>query len=445
LKAVTLPMEVVRTRLPTALGDFAVHGFESSDGFVYLALIKGEIGDGRSVLCRIHSECLTGDVLGSLRCDCGPQLRMALNRIAAEGRGILVYAIGHEGRGIGLLNKLLAYKLQDGGLDTVDANLELHLPVDIRDFEDSARVLASCGVRSARLLTNNPNKAAALQAVGVGVEAVVPMTIAPHTRNRAYLQTKQERLGHLHPASSDRLHPLTNGAASAPDITDLIGEVHNHPDRPYVVLKFAQTLDGRLATMSGDSKWISGPQERLISHSLRAACDGVLVGLGTVEADDPRLSVRLVPGASPLRAVLDSRLRLSRDRKVLNDEAPTLIFTGTQNDPAYRKDLENKGISIREVRSAPDGLDLSECLRELREFGVETLLVEGGARVITSFLKAGLADRVIVGIAPMVIGLGKESVGDLRIHRISEALQLENESVYLTGRDVIVAGDLLRV
>jgi GTP cyclohydrolase II len=437
-------MEVVRTRLPTALGDFAVHGFESTDGFVYLALIKGEIGDGRSVLSRIHSECLTGDVLGSLRCDCGPQLRLALNRIAAEGRGVLVYAIGHEGRGIGLLNKLLAYKLQDGGLDTVDANLELHLPVDDRDFEDSARVIANCGVRTARLLTNNPRKAAALAAVGVDVEEVVSMTISPHTRNRAYLETKRERLGHLQPASTERLHPITNGAASAPDISDLVGEVKRHTDRPYVILKFAQTLDGRLATMSGDSKWISGPQERLISHALRACCDGVLVGLGTVEADDPRLSVRLVPGASPLRVVLDSRLRLSRDRQVLNDEAPTLIFTGLQADDAYRREIETRGVSIRQVRSSPEGLDLHECLRDLSEFGVETLLVEGGARVITSFLKAGLADRVIVGIAPMVIGSGKESVGDLRIHRISEALHLENESVYLTGRDVIVSGDLSR-
>jgi GTP cyclohydrolase II len=437
VNAVALPLEVVRTKLPTALGDFAVRGFESSDGLVYLALIKGDIGKGESVLCRIHSECLTGDVLGSLRCDCGPQLRLALNRIAAEGRGILVYAIGHEGRGVGLLNKLLAYGLQDRGLDTVDANLELDLPVDARDFDEPARVLASCGVRSVRLLTNNPMKEAAVAAAGIEVEDVIPMSVAAHTRNRSYLETKRERLGHVRAALAEPMDPITNGAASVPEVDQLTGPVSPKLDRPYVILKFAQTLDGRLATKSGDSKWISGNEERVISHALRAACDAVMVGIGTVEADDPQLTVRLVPGASPLRVVLDSRLRVASDRNILNDEAPTLIFTSRDSSG-----LVDHGPFVRKVRSAPEGLDLGDCLRKLREFGVETLLVEGGAKVITSFLKAGLADRVIISISPMLLGSGRESVEELRIDRVSDALRLTSESVYRIGRDVVVAGDV---
>jgi 3,4-dihydroxy 2-butanone 4-phosphate synthase/GTP cyclohydrolase II len=167
------------------------------DAAEHVALVHGDLGDGRDVLVRVHSECLTGDVLASLRCDCGPQLHAALDRVAAEGRGVVLYMRGHEGRGIGLLHKLQAYQLQDRGLDTVDANLELGLPADARDYGTGAQILYDLGVRSMRLLTNNPAKRAGLEGYGLSVLGREPMPVRPHPENLHYLRTKRDRMGHL--------------------------------------------------------------------------------------------------------------------------------------------------------------------------------------------------------------------------------------------------------
>src|SRR5919204_4474305 len=156
------PEEVAHLLLPTWAGEFDLRALQDSSGELYLVFTRGEIGDGRGVLVRLHSGCLTGDAFGSLRCDCGPQLRLAMRRIAADGRGVLLYAPGHEGRGVGLVPKLRAYMLQDEGYDTVDANRQLGLPVDGRDYTEAVQVLKTAGVRSSRLLTNNPAKAEAL-------------------------------------------------------------------------------------------------------------------------------------------------------------------------------------------------------------------------------------------------------------------------------------------
>ncbi|MDT0391965.1 bifunctional 3,4-dihydroxy-2-butanone-4-phosphate synthase/GTP cyclohydrolase II [Streptomyces dubilierae] len=185
------------THLPTAHGTFTAHGYRSTvDGVEHVALVHGEIGDGRDVLVRVHSECLTGDVFGSARCDCGPQLDASLARIQEEGRGVVVYLRGHEGRGIGLMSKLRAYELQERGRDTLDANLELGLPADARDYGAGARILADLGVRSVRLLTNNPDKTDALARHGITVEARVPMPVSAGEHNLRYLRTKRDRMGH---------------------------------------------------------------------------------------------------------------------------------------------------------------------------------------------------------------------------------------------------------
>lgn len=188
---------VAETRLPTAFGDFTAFGYRSdTDDSEHIALVAGEIGDGEDVLVRVHSECLTGDVFGSLRCDCGPQLQAALLRVAAEGRGVVLYVKGHEGRGIGLLHKLRAYTLQDAGRDTVDANLDLGLPADARDYGTGAQILVDLGIRSMRLLTNNPAKRAGLEGYGLTISERVPLEIVANDHNRVYLQTKADRMGH---------------------------------------------------------------------------------------------------------------------------------------------------------------------------------------------------------------------------------------------------------
>lgn len=194
----TLVRRIADVELPTGAGAFRAVGFESEpDGRTHLALVRGEIGDGRDVLVRVHSECLTGDVFGSLRCDCGDQLHAALDRVAAEGRGVVLYVRGHEGRAIGLGQKLRAYQLQEAGLDTVAANEELGFPPDPRDYGIGAQILADLGVRSMRLLTNNPAKRAGLEGYGLEISERVPLEVPPRPENIGYLRAKRARLGHL--------------------------------------------------------------------------------------------------------------------------------------------------------------------------------------------------------------------------------------------------------
>ena len=189
--------KVAEARIPTRYGVFRGVGYRSTlDGREHVALVAGEIGNGEDVLVRVHSECLTGDVFGSLRCDCGPQLDAALAAVSAERRGIVLYVRGHEGRGIGLLHKLQAYQLQDGGIDTVDANLSLGLPADARDYGTGAQILVDLGVHTMRLLSNNPAKRAGLEGYGLSVLGRVPLAVHANPENLRYLRTKRDRMGH---------------------------------------------------------------------------------------------------------------------------------------------------------------------------------------------------------------------------------------------------------
>jgi 3,4-dihydroxy 2-butanone 4-phosphate synthase/GTP cyclohydrolase II len=188
---------VASARVPLRYGEFTAVGYSSSyDRREHVAFVFGEIGDGEDVLVRVHSECLTGDVFGSLRCDCGPQLDAALAAVAREGRGVVLYVRGHEGRGIGLLHKLQAYQLQDAGADTYDANLELGLPADARDYGTGAQILVDLGIHSMRLLTNNPAKRAGLEGYGLTITGRVALPVHANPENLRYLQTKRDRMGH---------------------------------------------------------------------------------------------------------------------------------------------------------------------------------------------------------------------------------------------------------
>ena len=206
---------LAEAQLPTEHGVFTAVGYRSTDGTDHVALVKGDIGDGRDVLVRVHSECLTGDVLGSRRCDCGPQLDASLQAVAEEGRGVVLYVRGHEGRGIGLMHKLQAYALQDSGSDTVDANLELGLPADSRDYGTGAQILVDLGIRTMVLLTNNPTKRAGLE--GYGLEIVgrrgLPTLATPE--NLRYLRTKRDRMGHDLPGLAAFEDEATEASAGA--------------------------------------------------------------------------------------------------------------------------------------------------------------------------------------------------------------------------------------
>ena len=205
-------VRVAEARIPTPHGAFVAYGYDNVlDGIEHIALVSGDLGDGEDVLVRVHSECLTGDVFGSLRCDCGPQLDAALEAVAAEGRGVVLYVRGHEGRGIGLMHKLQAYQLQESGIDTVDANLALGMPADARDYGTGAQILVDLGVRSMRLLTNNPDKRAGLEGYGLRVVQRVALPIRPTRENLHYLRTKRDRMGH--------------------DLPNLDGSLDGHTDR----------------------------------------------------------------------------------------------------------------------------------------------------------------------------------------------------------------------
>jgi 3,4-dihydroxy 2-butanone 4-phosphate synthase/GTP cyclohydrolase II len=215
---------VAQTRLPTRHGDFTAYGYRSTiDRSEHLALVYGDLPPNGTteptpepVLTRVHSECLTGDVFGSQRCDCGPQLDEALEQVVAAGCGVVVYLRGHEGRGIGLVAKLQAYALQDAGRDTVDANLDLGLPADARHYGAASQVLRDLGVSRVRLLTNNPEKSASLEEFGIHVDAQVPLTPRPNKHNLAYLRTKRDRMGHSLPGLPEEQptdRPAGGGAA----------------------------------------------------------------------------------------------------------------------------------------------------------------------------------------------------------------------------------------
>ncbi|RKT56381.1 bifunctional 3,4-dihydroxy-2-butanone-4-phosphate synthase/GTP cyclohydrolase II [Saccharothrix australiensis] len=209
----TQVVRAAEARIPTAHGTFTAVGYDSKlDGIEHVALVYGDLGDGEDVLVRVHSECLTGDVFGSLRCDCGPQLDASLEAVAAQGRGVVLYMRGHEGRGIGLMHKLQAYQLQDRGADTVDANLALGVPADARDYGTGAQILCELGVKSMRLLTNNPAKRVGLEGYGLTVLDRVPLPISPNPENLRYLRTKRDRMGHeLH--QLEQYEALSQGGA----------------------------------------------------------------------------------------------------------------------------------------------------------------------------------------------------------------------------------------
>jgi len=193
-----LVRRIAEARIPTRWGDFTCYVFESVlDGQQHVAMVKGSVNGASDVLVRVHSECLTGDVFGSMRCDCGVQLDSAMQMIAEEGRGAIVYLTGHEGRGIGIGHKIRAYTLQEQGHDTVDANVELGLPIDSREYGIGAQILNDLGITTMRIITNNPTKYGGLEGFGLDITARVPSVTAPNPENIAYLRTKRDRMGHL--------------------------------------------------------------------------------------------------------------------------------------------------------------------------------------------------------------------------------------------------------
>jgi GTP cyclohydrolase II len=394
--------KMASARVPIEHGEFTLTAYRNGDGKEHLAFVLGEIGDGLEVLTRLHSECLTGDVLGSLRCDCGPQLHRALEEIGRAGRGVLLY-LRQEGRGIGLTEKLRAYNLQDQGYDTVDANLRLGFMADAREYSTAALMLKDLGVRSIVLMTNNPAKLDGLRALGVEILARKSIEIPSCDHNAAYLATKVKRMEHM--LVLDKVvRSVAEGNEVGDELEQWLNEQPLPRDRPLVSLAYAQSLDGSIALEPGQPLMLSGPESQLLTHRLRRWHQGILVGVGTVVADDPLLTVRLVQGESPRPIVVDPRLRFPLQARLLDNQRRPLIATSCKDSSIHRLALQEKGAEVIEVGADCGELNLRDLLSHLRERGIERLMVEGGAKVLQTFLREQLADLAIVTIAPRWIG-----------------------------------------
>ncbi len=435
-------------RIPTDAGEFQLCYYKNNqDNKEHLALIYGDITQNVPMLTRIHSECFTGDVLGSRRCDCGPQLQSAMEMIAAEGQGVVVY-LRQEGRGIGLLDKLRAYNLQDLGYDTVDANLLLGHQADARDYTIAALILQDLGIESLRLITNNPVKIESLERLGIAVAERVPIQTAVHADNAVYLSTKVARMRHLLHINGGENGPL-NGRSEDHSVVENgrlqpttlpTPHLKPHPTRPAVTLSYAQSLDGSITTRRGQPTAISGDASLKLTHQLRAGHDAILVGIGTVLSDNPRLNVRQAQGRDPLPIILDSKLRFPLNARLLQNNRRPWIATSLSAQQEKQAALEAAGATVIRFPVDEQGrVDLHAVLLKLGEAQIHSVMVEGGAQVITTFLASQLVDRVVLTIAPTFIG-GYHAVGALsgngRLHP-----RLINTHTTQMGNDLIVFGD----
>lgn len=432
-------------RIPTEVGEFQLCYYQNNhDEKEHLALILGDVNGRSDVLVRIHSECFTGDVLGSLRCDCGPQLHKAMQMIAAEETGVVVY-LRQEGRGIGLLDKLRAYNLQDVGYDTVDANLMLGHQADARDYTMAALILQDLGVNSLRLITNNPDKIESLQQLGISVEARVPLSTPVHDENQAYLATKVARMRHmlnLEPGVNGVYHPanVPNGRLPA---TIATWATTPNGQMPTVTLSYAQSLDGSITAEAGRPTAISSPEALTLTHHLRARHDAILLGIGAVLADDPQLTVRLTDGPDPQPVILDGRLRTPPDAQLLQQPGlPPWIITGPDADESRQQALEAAEARVVRLPLAANGrIDLHALLGFLGREQIRSVMVEGGAQVIHSFLRARLAHRVVLTIAARYLG-GLNAVGALAADN-PLLPRLPHPHYEQLGPDLILYGDVV--
>ena len=432
------------TRIPTVDGTFRLVLYANSvDEKDHLALIYGDIEQEDDVLVRVHSECFTGDVIGSLRCDCGEQLNASMRMVAEHGAGIVLY-LRQEGRGIGLLDKLRAYELQDEGYDTVEANLMLGHQADERDYSVGAQILQDLDVTSVRLITNNPEKIESLREYGIDVRERVPLQPHMNRHNTEYLQTKVDRMRHLLNVGPYQGVRSNSHGNDLQVLRERAAEHHEQTGRPFVTLSYAQSLDGSIAAAPKTPLSISNDDALTFTHRLRAAHDAILVGIGTVLADDPQLTVRRVTGAHPRPIVLDTQLRFPADAQLLQTEAPSPILATNDAATDERKQhLEAAGAEIMRLPCAEDGVDLHALLDQLGAQGIQSIMVEGGAEIITSFLRERVVQHVVVTLAPMFVGGVPSLNAPLSgVDDASDFPQLRNISYQWAGQNLILHGDL---
>lgn len=402
-------------RIPTVDGEFSLSLYENNqDDKDHLALVYGDVQESEDVLVRVHSECFTGDVLGSLRCDCGEQLDTSMRQIAENGEGLLIY-LRQEGRGIGLLSKLRAYNLQDEGYDTVEANRMLGHGADERDYAIAAKILEDLQVSSVRLLTNNPQKIESLSEHGIKITERISLEPHVNRHNADYLQTKVNRMRHILDLGPANGHARSNAhGSSLRDLKQRIERYFSENDRPFVTLAYAQSLDGSIANESGTPLPVSSEKALRFTNRLRALHDGILVEVATILTDDSPFPVSQSDGTSPVPIVLDSALQFPSDAEILMSDGPDpLIFTAPNPNAREKKQIEKRGGTVIELKWSADEEDWVESLLDnLGERGVASIVVEGDTDILTAFLRRQFVQRVFVTVTPMFVG-GKQALNSL--------------------------------
>lgn len=434
----------VAPRLPNYAGTFQIVLFrDHRDGKEHIALVRGDLKGKQQVLTRIHSEWFTGDTLYSNRCDCHDQLYQALERIGRETEGVLIY-LRQEECGIGPEKKRRAYQLQDQS-DMVEANRQLGRADDERSCEMAALILNQLGVQSIRLLTNNPRKIKGLRQTGIQVTERIPLPGRVTDQNRHYLETKQDTLDHFiqsptapaqHPETPTPRHVLQKFRQMQQDLI-----TRGNGNRPAVTASFAQSLDGSIALIPSESFTISCREALQVTHGLRAMHDAILIGIGTLLADDPRLTVRFEDGHDPRPVIVDSTLRIPETCKILQSHPePPLLATTELAETGKVRAIEKLGAEILLVKATSDKrVDLRDLLATLARRNISSVMVEGGSQILTSFFIEKLVDMLVITIAPLLLG-GVRGIGpfdSLDPGKIPVIHDLQHMPV---GEDLIVWG-----
>lgn len=435
-------------RIPTRDGEFQLTLYENSeDEKDHLALIYGDISGGTNVLVRIHSECFTGDVLGSLRCDCGEQLSASMRMIADHGSGIVLY-LRQEGRGIGLLSKLKAYNLQDEGYDTVEANLALGHGADERDYTIGAHILEDLGVSSVRLITNNPEKIEGLEEADIEVIERIPIPPLPNEHNLDYLHTKVDRMRHMMELGPGPYRQRSVPAMAIQSLHRRIKDYKQHADRPFVTLSYIQGLDGSIVAHDEQRFTPENAASKLFVHRLRVAHDAVLMEIEAFLASDLAFARPAGEEAAPQPVVLDPQLQFPVMARFLRSGAPKpIIVTNEQARPDQVNALEEVRARILRVPCHDTGLSLEVMLERLKEQEVDSLLVEGGANLAAEFIRQQLVDHVAVIVTPHFSRGGPSQVEDSPSATPPGAgvptsfPALDNLSYQQLGKDVLLRGD----
>lgn len=381
------------TRLATSFGTLVVTAYRNAEGQDVTAICSGELAGCEDVPVRIHSACFTSEALGSLKCDCKEQLDYALQYIAKHG-GVVVY-LPQEGRGIGFGNKIKAYALQEQGYDTIEANEMLGLPIDCRTYEDARDVLLELGVKSVRLLTNNPLKLTGLAELGITVTGRLPVSSSANAHSVAYMDTKREQMGHMLEVRTEKFAP--------PQLVTEIAE------RPFVHVNFALDDRARTAGRNGRVLALSCDRDWQRVHELREKCDAVAVGAKTWLNDNPSLTARVErlgrePSRQPDRVVFAGHHQCVIPIDSTDIKRDTFVIgQPTQLDQSAVCSL-----------IAADDYQLTQPLAELRSYGIESLLVEGGLTLIQSFMQQQMVDLVTIYVC---------------VDSISDAVQLATQAL----------------